>query len=533
MLLLQRMISGRKMGGFFFLRSLLCSETWSRALCSSSSSNEVKLLLNQFVDVAHALPVKGSNVEILRTPKDFFDTMMKGIGRARTRLTIASLYIGTGGGCSSQIMNALGEAANDWKNRPDLKLTVLLDGSRGTRRSLDRDGLPTSSAEQLGKAMLNTDNAESRTRISLYQTPALQGLLKKVLPPRVREVVSVCHLKVYLFDDDVILTGANLSNNYFTIRQDRYMVLKESKAVADKLDALVQTMSDFSLGLGRSGYLLNPPANVHPIKQPLKFRDQLWKKITALFYPANSALFNWWIPARPAVGGRKPDTNSLDIGADDADTWVIPVVQFAHFHIRQDEICTLRCLGAAEPGGRIQLASAYLNLASPFQRALVRSPNVNLEILTASPQANGFFGAKGISGFFPTAYSLVMAQLWKKLCSRKNLHFHPSIERQILEYHRDKWQFHAKGIWYTPPNETHPILTAVGSPNFGHRSVYRDIEAQAIMVTSNPELRKKLYHEVHDLTKECVPVQEEKLVELQRNTGSTLKLALKLVRGFL
>ena len=35
------------------------------------------------------------------------------------------------------------------------------------------------------------------------------------------EVVGVNHLKVYLFDDDVILSGANLSNTYFTNRQDR------------------------------------------------------------------------------------------------------------------------------------------------------------------------------------------------------------------------------------------------------------------------------------------------------------------------
>ena len=42
-----------------------------------------------------------------------------------------------------------------------------------------------------------------------------------MLPPRVKEVVGVNHLKVYLFDENVILSGANLSNTYFTNRQDR------------------------------------------------------------------------------------------------------------------------------------------------------------------------------------------------------------------------------------------------------------------------------------------------------------------------
>ena len=44
-------------------------------------------------------------------------------------------------------------------------------------------------------------------------------MLRRVLPPRVSEVVGVCHLKAYIFDNDVLISGANLSNDYFTIRQ--------------------------------------------------------------------------------------------------------------------------------------------------------------------------------------------------------------------------------------------------------------------------------------------------------------------------
>lgn len=41
----------------------------------------------------------------------------------------------------------------------------------------------------------------------------------RVLPPRVNEVIGVQHIKAYVFDDDVIMSGANLSNDYFTKRQ--------------------------------------------------------------------------------------------------------------------------------------------------------------------------------------------------------------------------------------------------------------------------------------------------------------------------
>lgn len=38
-------------------------------------------------------------------------------------------------------------------------------------------------------------------------------------------------------------------------------------------------------------------------------------------------------------------------------------------------------------------------------------------------------------------------------------------------------------------------MTTIGSPNFGYRSIVRDLEAQLFLVTSNLGLRKNL-HEV-------------------------------------
>jgi len=39
---------------------------------------------------------------------------------------------------------------------------------------------------------------------------------------------AVCHLKAAAFDDDLVMTGANLSHDYFTDRQDRYIIFKVS-----------------------------------------------------------------------------------------------------------------------------------------------------------------------------------------------------------------------------------------------------------------------------------------------------------------
>ena len=57
-------------------------------------------------------------------------------------------------------------------------------------------------------------------------------MLKRKLPVRWNEVVGVQHMKIYIFDDELILSGANLSNTYFTDRQDRYLMLSGEPHVA-------------------------------------------------------------------------------------------------------------------------------------------------------------------------------------------------------------------------------------------------------------------------------------------------------------
>jgi CDP-diacylglycerol--glycerol-3-phosphate 3-phosphatidyltransferase len=79
---------------------------------------------------------------------------------------------------------------------------------------------------------------------------------------------------------------------------------------------------------------------------------------------------------------------------------------------------------------------------------------VHLDLLTASPMANGFFGARGVSGWIPTAYSLLEQGTWRRL-NRAWGSRQPTTggggkappRRRLLEYSRPGWEFHAKGIW--------------------------------------------------------------------------------------
>lgn len=48
------------------------------------------------------------------------------------------------------------------------------------------------------------------------------------------------------------------------------------------------------------------------------------------------------------------------------------------------------------------------------------------------------------------------------------------------------------GLWYYHRGQQRPCLTLIGSPNFGYRSVHRDLEAQIAIVTENEELQRQL-----------------------------------------
>ena len=56
------------------------------------------------------------------------------------------------------------------------------------------------------------------------------------------QVLGVHHQKIYIFDDRVVLTGANLSKNYFLNRRDRYIYI-DSPELTDYLFEYLQVIT--------------------------------------------------------------------------------------------------------------------------------------------------------------------------------------------------------------------------------------------------------------------------------------------------
>lgn len=121
------------------------------------------------------------------------------------------------------------------------------------------------------------------------------------------------------------------------------------------------------------------------------------------------------------------------------DTWIYPLVQMKPFEIQIDEIVTETLLTEAERGAKVYLTTGYFNLTQAYMD-LVLGTRAEYQILLASPEVNGFFGAKGVAGAIPAAYVHIERQFYSAVCSLGQQ------ERvRLQEYCRRGWTFHAKG----------------------------------------------------------------------------------------
>ena len=132
------------------------------------------------------------------------------------------------------------------------------------------------------------------------------------------------------------------------------------------------------------------------------------------------------------------------------------------------------------------------------------------------------------SGGIPHAYTLLARDFYRLIQERNQ-----TEHIYLYEYVRDKWTFHAKGLWYYFPNESWPSLTLIGSPNFGHRSVYRDLEAQVAIVTNNQSLREALHEEKNRLYKSAQCVTNGTFTLPERKIPVWVYCVTRLIKNFL
>ncbi|XP_072931896.1 CDP-diacylglycerol--glycerol-3-phosphate 3-phosphatidyltransferase, mitochondrial [Epargyreus clarus] len=425
---------------------------------------------NWMYSLAPCFPVHASKVNIITDPSKFYATLCERFRNANRKVSIASLYIGTG----DLEKNLLELTVTNVKLKKDLKLNVLLDYQRGTRGEVN--------SRSVFREL--TSDVSDRCNLALYQTPRLQGSWSKALPARYNEIVGLQHMKLYIADDYVLLSGANCSNDYFQKRQDRYIEIEDgdlAKFYCELIDEVTKISNQ------------DNGTNIKPSTKEVTV-SQMNKSILSI-------IDKWkQMQTRKLLTISDSDKNK--------DTWVFPLIQMGEFNITQDEQATCGVLGSAPKGSYFRLATGYFNLTEQYAKILLKDCKANISLLMAHPNANGFMGAAGPAGGIPYAYSLIARKFWQRVIDSNQ-----ASRVQMLEYERTGWTFHAKGLWYYPPGSGVPWATLVGSANFGERSVRRDLEAQAAIFTVSPYLQERLHEEcskLHEYSSECSSELQER-----------------------
>lgn len=124
--------------------------------------------------------------EILETPTEFKDKIVSGIRNAKSHIALASLYLD-----DSRILSSL---ESSLENNKSLQVTLIFDKLRSTRKSTPLF---------LYKKLLEKYNP--RFSVYLYESPLLPYFMRNI--PRFNEAFGLMHIKAYIFDQAVLLSG--------------------------------------------------------------------------------------------------------------------------------------------------------------------------------------------------------------------------------------------------------------------------------------------------------------------------------------
>ena len=357
-----------------------------------------------------------------------------------------------------------------------MNLTILLDYNRATRENYISENVSEKKIDSSKISLLPL--VSKGANVNFFLTFKLSGWRQWIQKrQKWNELSSLHHMKLYIFDDNLIISGSNLSDTYFTNRQDRYILLRNSPRICDYFDQLIQTVSKFSMNLKQDGHFsLHSEWKYDPRRY---FHQSMFQKC-----------------ARHEILKLNQQFSLENPNLNGTDTFVFPLLQMNSIGIKDEENFTSSLLQSLPPQSLLHMATGYFNLTKKYQTILInQSKTIPISILMASEEANGFFNGNGILQYIPLIYTHYVKNFFKQMSQPTDI--------SIWYYNRVAWSFHAKGIWLFHP---YFFMTIVGSTNFGYRSVYRDNEAQIVILSKNKQLERMFMEEYQYLISNSRPL---------------------------
>lgn len=321
--------------------------------------------------------------------------------------------------------------------------------------------------------------------------------------------------------------SANLSNDYFTNRQDRYHLFS-SRDVTEHFWRIHEAVGNFSFLVQPSdeaaGFTLSWPKTnsaPSPLEQPQSFVKSTTSTLEPLILPSSTSKAA--VPSSEVADTRvymlaqmsqvmKPDTSTE-----------LPAIT----HI-------LKTLALPEyRESSWTFTAGYFNPAPSLTKLLLdtaSSARTNT-VITAAPEANGFYRSPGVSGLLPDAYTLLARRFLTAIqAHRRDGDITLKEWRQGTVGQPGGWTYHAKGLWITLPGDENPAVSLVGSSNYTKRSYSHDLEVGALVVTRDESLKARLGEEQRWLQEHAKPVTQDDFTRNDRRVGMHVRIAMWIVK---
>jgi CDP-diacylglycerol--glycerol-3-phosphate 3-phosphatidyltransferase len=238
-----------------------------------------------------------------------------------------------------------------------------------------------------------------------------------------------------------------LNKTYFDNRQDRYLKLKNSPNLCKFFIDIIETVAKQSFKVESNQEEPIFMGKHHPYKGDNKqYRIEVEKSL--------SSLINTYQIRYP-----KPQSLSND------QVLVVPLIQMGLFNINYDRDFNVYLYSHLPMNSKLYLTTSYLNITKEYTKELIdnKREDTTISLLTAAPQANGYYTSRGLLGYIPAVYS----EIEREFVERAKIKCSNERQIQMFEYYRPKWTYHAKGLWLCEEDDTYPTLTYIGSSNFG------------------------------------------------------------------
>lgn len=475
-------------------------EDYSFARLPVDTKNIEKVFISKLFSCAKRpnilFPIDSRQLKVLSEPLEFYQCLMVSrhivstlhnkmvffrqdmIRQSKKRIVISALYLGTGK-LERQLVQCIAEQALKY---PDLKIKFLFDYNRGNRPDFSQENpleFDASTRQIVEPLAARADVAFFLSPV--YSNPFYKQFILGSSP--LNELVSLQHIKCYIFDDNIICSGANLSHTYFTNRQDRYICLKSSE-LCNYLSEALQLLIDRSFLLDEKGNLSLNPKSIH---HPLDWASQ--KKIKKSFtYALNEIQKKYEKPFEVLTKH---------------DSFISPYFQMRCLGVEEDYRLTQTLFTTVQGLPNPCLSSGYFNPHIDHALQLINHTGTHaLEILAPSCSTNGFAGSRGFKKYIPYAYNYRMLNFVRYLGSL-------GTHLRVKLYERPGWTYHAKGFWCDIDRDT--FITIFGSSNFGYRSVERDLELQFLLVTRKRFVKHFFHQEREKIWKFAVDTDDIKL----------------------